>query len=414
MLPEQGSQSKYLKTESKMGVFAGPNNVDDGLLLSLDAANIKGYDKYENLLTNSVRTADWIGATSGTGWTITANNSTAPDGTNTATLLTQTSSLTNSAILWINGGNTTGQVMSIFCKSVSGSAVIQGQTGNGDAWTANLSTNVFTDASGSGRHPGGKVEDYSNSWKRVSIPMLNVGVGGSNEVGGDFYLTISGTGSVLLWGWQRERGSTANDYYPTTGTAKTRGTTLKDLSGRGNNGTLTGGPTYSNGSIVFDGVDDYISTGLSLPSPSTTPTTFDLVFKYNSSNSFRGLIGASNYQVSGFSVGFMGQSQMRNTYNASGLQFETNFNYDSSVISQGTFVFNGRNITIYRNSLLVTTLTASFDVVANGNGISIGTNGQGGWGVSQSDIYAVRVYNRELKASEIQQNFNALRGKFGL
>ena len=38
------------------------------------------------------------------------------------------------------------------------------------------------------------------------------------------------------------------------------GTTWTDLSGNGNNGTLTNGPTYSSangGSIVFDGVDDY-------------------------------------------------------------------------------------------------------------------------------------------------------------
>ena len=44
--------------------------------------------------------------------------------------------------------------------------------------------------------------------------------------------------------------------YPTTGT------TWTDLSGRGNTGTLTNGPTYSSangGSIVFDGVNDYVT-----------------------------------------------------------------------------------------------------------------------------------------------------------
>ncbi len=42
------------------------------------------------------------------------------------------------------------------------------------------------------------------------------------------------------------------------------GTTWSDLSGNGNNGTLTNGPTFdsgNNGSIIFDGVDDYITTG---------------------------------------------------------------------------------------------------------------------------------------------------------
>jgi len=195
------------------------------------------------------------------------------------------------------------------------------------------------------------------------------------------------------------------------------GTTWTDLSGRGNTGTLTNGPTYSSangGSLSFDGVDDYVSTGLVLPSPSTTPTTFDLVFKYNSSNNYRGLIGASSYESNGFSIGFMGQSQMRNTYNASGLGFENSFNYDSSVISNGTFVFDGRNIRGYRNGSLILTYTASFDVVANGNGIQIGRNLQGGWGVSQVDVYAVKIYNRALSAAEISQNYNALRGRFSV
>ena len=42
------------------------------------------------------------------------------------------------------------------------------------------------------------------------------------------------------------------------------GTVWEDLSSGGNNGTLTNGPTYSSdnaGSIVFDGVDDYVNLG---------------------------------------------------------------------------------------------------------------------------------------------------------
>jgi hypothetical protein len=195
------------------------------------------------------------------------------------------------------------------------------------------------------------------------------------------------------------------------------GTTWSDLSANGNNGTLTNGPTYSSsngGSIVFDGVNDYVSTGLVLPSPSTTPTTFDLVFKYNSTNSYRGLIGSSAYQSAGFSVGFMGQSSIRMTYNASSSSYEPTWSYDSSVISNGTFVFNGRNISGYRNGSLISTYTASFDAALNTNGMQIGRNLQGGWGTSQVDVYAVRVYNKALTAEEIQQNFKALRGRYGI
>jgi hypothetical protein len=54
------------------------------------------------------------------------------------------------------------------------------------------------------------------------------------------------------------------------------GTTWTDLSGNGNTGTLTNGPTYSSangGSLVFDGVDDYVNLGSSIQNYSTCFTT---------------------------------------------------------------------------------------------------------------------------------------------
>ena len=44
------------------------------------------------------------------------------------------------------------------------------------------------------------------------------------------------------------------------------GTVWSDLSRGGNNGTLTNGPTFNSGnggSIVFDGVNDYVDCGVS-------------------------------------------------------------------------------------------------------------------------------------------------------
>jgi hypothetical protein len=49
-----------------------------------------------------------------------------------------------------------------------------------------------------------------------------------------------------------------NSYYNKTST------TIKNISGNNDNGTLVNGPTYNTGSggnIVFDGVDDYINLG---------------------------------------------------------------------------------------------------------------------------------------------------------
>jgi len=74
------------------------------------------------------------------------------------------------------------------------------------------------------------------------------------------------------------------------------GTTWTDLSGNGNNGTLTNGPTYNSGnlgSLVFDGVNDYVNLGdLDLPAP----FTLSIWFKGNTTQSqqYCGLLNKSS------------------------------------------------------------------------------------------------------------------------
>jgi len=71
------------------------------------------------------------------------------------------------------------------------------------------------------------------------------------------------------------------------------GTTWIDLSGNSNTGTLTNGPTYSSengGSLVFDGIDDYVTTSLG----THTPYCIDIWF-YNN-DSITSAIMQGNYQ----------------------------------------------------------------------------------------------------------------------
>jgi hypothetical protein len=68
------------------------------------------------------------------------------------------------------------------------------------------------------------------------------------------------TGGIVTNGLVLNLDAAKTDSYPGTGT------TWRDLSGNSNNGTLTNGPTFSGigkqASIVFDGVDDYVSLGV--------------------------------------------------------------------------------------------------------------------------------------------------------
>ena len=65
------------------------------------------------------------------------------------------------------------------------------------------------------------------------------------------------------------------------------GTTWTDLSGRGNNGTLTNGPTYSSangGSIVFDGLNDFVQKS-SATANMSAGVTMEMIFKSTDMNS---------------------------------------------------------------------------------------------------------------------------------
>ena len=67
---------------------------------------------------------------------------------------------------------------------------------------------------------------------------------------------ISYLGGIVTQGLVLDLDAAKRDSYVGVGTA------WNDISGNGNNGTLTNGPTFNSnngGSIVFDGVDDYVT-----------------------------------------------------------------------------------------------------------------------------------------------------------
>jgi hypothetical protein len=102
----------------------------------------------------------------------------------------------------------------------------------------------------------------------------------------------------LVGWWQFDEGS---------------GTVAKDSSGKGNDGTLNGGPQwvagYSGGALKFDGTDDYVDCG---NDASLDLTAWTIAFWLNCAqnkdyNAFvvKGLDAAENYEVLGFANGSM-------------------------------------------------------------------------------------------------------------
>jgi len=189
------------------------------------------------------------------------------------------------------------------------------------------------------------------------------------------------------------------------------GTTWTDLSGNGNTGTLTNGPTYNSansGSIVFDGVDDRIECG-TFSVPFLTVSTW--VYKTTSTNEqgiCRKQLGwaVSNYQ--GVLQVAPGTSwQFYNTGYTIPLNTWVNIVYTYS----GTGATGSQ--TVYINgSSIYSTSAGSGAISSNANAVRVGFD-DNGW-YWNGRIAQTQIYNRALTATEIAQNFNATRSRYGL
>jgi hypothetical protein len=208
--------------------------------------------------------------------------------------------------------------------------------------------------------------------------------------------------------------------YPGSGTAWT------DLSGNGNNGTLRNSPTYSAdnlGKIVFDAVNDDVDCGNnSSINFETGDFTVSVWFRRfsNATTNLRLLSKAAsadtaNAANAGFAI--FGQN--------TSVQFIVNPTAARVTATIATFAVNewvnavavmerGANIRGYKNGVLTTnSVAAPAGSVSGTTSLFLGSNlGTGLYWAGE--ISNVSLYNRALTAAEIQQNFNALRGRFGI
>ena len=199
------------------------------------------------------------------------------------------------------------------------------------------------------------------------------------------------------------------------------GTTWTDLSGNGNNGTLVNGVGYSNGSLSFDGVNDevritnynqslyHLNCWVYLNS-TITASSSNGFFNYGSSSQPGVDFGSVTGLVSGETLTILYENPS-NTYRRTSITENISSGWNSI-----TFNWNGSSYDIYINSISKTT---TFGTSTGHVPLIVPTNLTFGYGYTSTikfsgNIAQVSIYNRALTASEIQQNFNALRGRFGI
>ncbi len=207
------------------------------------------------------------------------------------------------------------------------------------------------------------------------------------------------------------------------------GTTWTDLSGNGNNGTLTNGPTFSAGnmgSIVFDGTNDYVDTVNTGTTFQFANVTFTVSLWIKTTSSTGGVIiskGATastagwlfQFDSSGTVSGTTKGSDGFNTYNRSSTSTVNNNTWRNivSVYTTNTTTLGSNTTSIYIDGVLSNgTGTLGGAVYATTTDtIQIGRRPTGAyWSGSVSNI---QIYNRALSATEILQNYNATKSRFG-
>lgn len=209
------------------------------------------------------------------------------------------------------------------------------------------------------------------------------------------------------------------------------GTSITDLSGIGNTGTLTNGPTYSSvagGSLSFDGTNDYID----LPSnffkhDLGTPFTITIWFKTTTTGV---IFGQQNTSVPSptISTGFVPaiyvdtNGKLRTSCfwgGSQGNQSVTLASVNDNIWHNVTVTFESTSHKSYLDGILFDTITKNQSGYSSTYYYFIGGGRNESWASVGNIFFSGNVsnfifYNRALTAEEVLQNYNATKTRFGI
>jgi hypothetical protein len=199
--------------------------------------------------------------------------------------------------------------------------------------------------------------------------------------------------------------------------------------------TMVNGPiygSYNGGSILFDGVNDYLNFSSDFLLNDYISKTFNIWFRSNSANNgtFIGDMGAAANR--GWLVSIVNDGRFR--FGGSNNLTDANLSYVTSTASGPTWsigqwtnmcvTYNPTSTTasIYKDGVKLNTdiryIISGLDgpVYASYSNSSISTQigayANGAVAPFNGEINLITIYNRELTQSEIIQNYNALKNRF--
>ena len=411
-----------------MGVFAGPEITESGLVLALDARNNKSHSSNRFISYGSGLVTEGIGfQVNGTG-----TFQRVAAGTVISGYTVKTTDVVYSYALGSNGCHYHGSTAPIPSGSYATMSVDYLVTGATN-YPVNSTLIVFENYGGGAL--GGSANapnNLQNVWQRVTFTSGPTGSSGTQAM----FLYPGGCGTRLadsgtIYFKNPKVEWTNVDTGDGNFSAMSNLNTWYDMSGNTNNGTLTNGPQYYNdGYLSFDGTNDFMQANVNTTALDGDPSfTVDMFVRRRTGTNISPNQAPWGFGGTGQGNGVGGWTPTTNLIN---LDF-----YDSTRLAsteyypEGQYVHivwtkNGAgaetsNVKCYVNGVerVLTktrnaTRTNQFNTSTNGVGVVLGRlNGNATDFHAPVDVSSFKVYTRALTASEIQQNFNALRGRFG-
>ena len=198
------------------------------------------------------------------------------------------------------------------------------------------------------------------------------------------------------------------------------GTVWTDRSGLGNNGTLVNSVGYDSankGSLIFDGVNDYVSLNNIL---SAKPFCISFWAKLTSvkNQSFYTSRTILGHGIAIFALGATGSNTIRFDTGDIVNQWTTGYTPPLNVWINLTLQVNDSEKQLYVNGSFVSSIAFTSSIINTSP--TIATIGASQINGSTLDNYIAGnigkylVYNRALSAQEIKQNFEATRSRYGI
>ena len=217
--------------------------------------------------------------------------------------------------------------------------------------------------------------------------------------------------NIITRGLVLQLDASALESYPKSGTL------WYDLKSN-SYGSLTNGPTYNSGNdgyISFDGTNDYVTSfgNAIVPSGSNSYTISTWVYRNRNNVGYEEILAQWTSANSGnsFFFGFDGSNvRFCDNWNPITVSGAGNTNVWMNLVGVN---LGGSNAFIYLNGALSATKGSGLGYTGTGPFL-IGKQGELNSEYFGGNISSVLVYNRALSSTEILQNYNIQKGRFGL